>query len=125
MEQKKQKVSFDIDTDTLSDIKSLCQSRNTRVADFYRDAVREKLDREKDYITIFYLKEGVIEKETIRKEDYKLVIFEATKKMKDNAGAINEGILSFKKGGKGGTNKNMDKNLSLEQINFFTKQRYT
>ena len=96
MKQAKKKASFDIDPEILSDVKNLCQSRNMKVADFYRAAVEEKLKRDREYITIYIPVAGKIEKATIEQKIYDIDIFEASEKMKENVGAVNEGVLRFK-----------------------------
>ena len=63
MKLTKKKVSFDIDPKILSDVQSFCDANNRKVSDFYRAAVKEKIEREKQYITIFVPRsKGIIEK---------------------------------------------------------------
>lgn len=89
----KKKVSFDIDQDLLSSIKSMCSIKGCKLADFFRDASLAKLESEEIYMTILVPANGKIEKFTIEKNEYEIDIFEASQNMKINVGAKCEGVI--------------------------------
>ena len=97
MSSAKKKVSFDIDPGILSDVQSLCRSRGIRPADFYRDAVKEKMEKDAGkWITIYIPKAGKIVKTTIDINWYRLQVFDASEMMRNDFGAVHEGILREK-----------------------------
>lgn len=97
MGSTKKKVSFDMEPGLLSDVRSLCESRGITPADFYRDAVKEKLERDaRHWITIYIPIMGDIEKVTVDMTWYELELFEASDMMRDDFDAVHQGILRKK-----------------------------
>jgi len=92
----KKKVSFDIDPDLLDDIKKYCVENKIKQADFLRDAAKEKLARDKTYLTILVPFDGTIKKFVINKNHYDIDIFEASQAMKESIEATQEGVLRIK-----------------------------
>jgi len=94
-QSRKTKVSFDIDSSLLSEIKQLCFVRGEKVSDFFRNASVEYFRKQKYEITIFVSSQehGVVRvsfgHDTLQNIDF----FEASEDMRINVGAINEGIL--------------------------------
>ena len=89
----KKKVSFDIDAKVLNDVKARCVASNTRFADFYRDAVIEKLERESNFLEVVVFSQKNINTISIPLKEIEYDIFDASDRMKVNVGAIKEGII--------------------------------
>ena len=107
---KKKKVGFDIDVELLSELQAFVKSRNMKISDFYREALQEKLEREKNSLMMIYVPmNGVIEKIGIDPKKYEIELREASDKMKENVGAVNEGILREK-------NKNINKDAVMNKM---------
>ena len=95
---KKKKVSFDIDPGLLERIKSIILSRDMKLADFFREAAENKLEIEEKYIVIYVSVEGKgIQKLIVERSLYITTFKEASKDMKDNVGAVQEGSIELLK----------------------------
>ncbi len=118
----KKKVSFDIDPDLLDDIKKYCTENKIKQADFLRDSAKEKLSRDKNYLTILVPTDGTIKKFVINKNDYDIDIFEASQEMKESVDAKKEGVLRIKKGHSGIINYELKDMIEvLGKVSFFVR----
>jgi hypothetical protein len=123
MKLVKKKVSFDMDAKVLSDVQSFCKENNRKVADFYRNAVNEKLEREKKHITIYVAQpKGFIEKFSVNKEDIDIEFFEPTYNMKVNVNAAKQGIIRISEDDD--LNPDLKSCAVDDKIYFFTKEEY-
>ncbi len=123
MKLVKKKVSFDIDADILSDVQSFCKVNNRKISDFYRTAVKEKIEREIKHVTIYVTRpKGIIEKYTVKKDKVDIDFFEATHEMKVNVNAVMQGIITISED----SDLRFDlKSCAIEnKIHFFTKEKY-
>jgi len=90
----KKKVSFDIDAKILSSVKSFCSSKNKKLADFYREAVEEKLKNDLSFLEVFLCSQKGIKKINIPVvSDMEYNIYTATEEMKINVNAVKEGVI--------------------------------
>lgn len=118
----KKKVSFDIDPDLLDDIKKYCTENRIKQADFLRDSAKEKLSRDKNYLTILVPIDGTIKKFVINKNDYDIDLFEASQEMKESVDAKKEGVLRIKSGHNGIINHKLKDMIEvLGKIAFFIR----
>lgn len=92
----KKKVSFDIEPNLLDDIKKYCAENNIKQSNFFRESAKEKLSRDKNYLTILVPTNEGIEKFVVNKQYYDLDMFEASQKMKEIVNAKQEGVLRLK-----------------------------
>ena len=92
----KKKVSFDIDQKLLVQIKDLCTIKRMKLADFFREAAREKLERDERYISIYVPLDGKIIHFQVDIDLYEVDIFEASEDMKANVNAVCEGVVRFR-----------------------------
>ena len=118
----KKKVSFDIDPDLLDDIKKYCTENRIKQADFLRDSAKEKLARDKNYLTILVPIDGTIKKFVINKNDFDIDLFEASQEMKESVEAKKEGVLRIKDGHEGIINQNLKDMIEvLGKVAFFIR----
>ena len=118
----KRKVSFDIDPDLLDDIKKYCIENRIKQADFLRDSAKEKLARDKNYLTILVPNDGTIKKFVINKNDFDIDLFEASQEMKESVEAKKEGVLRIKDGHEGIINQNLKDMIEvLGKVAFFIR----
>ncbi len=118
----KKKVSFDIDPDLLDDIKKYCIEKKIKQADFLRDSAKQKLARDKTYLTILVPFGGTVKKFVINKNDYDIDIFEASRAMKESIEATQEGVLRIKNGHSGVINPELRSIIkALGKVTFFMR----
>ena len=118
----KKKVSFDIDPDLLDDIKKYCVENKIKQADFLRDAAKEKLARDKTYLTILVPFDGTIKKFVINKNHYDIDIFEASQAMKESIEATQEGVLRIKNDHLGVINQELKDIIKVSgKVSFFMR----
>jgi len=118
----KKKVSFDIDPDLLDDIKKYCIEKQIKQSDFLRDSAKEKLARDKTYLTILVPFDGTIKKFVINKNHYDIDVFEASQAMKESIEATQEGVLRIKNDHQGVINQELKDIIKVSgKVAFFMR----
>jgi len=120
----KKKVSFDIDQKLLNDIKESCRVKGMKMADFFREASLEKLERDKLHLSILIPHDGTIDLFNVEKEHYDVDLFEASGTMKANVGAECEGVIRLKDGEKYDENDPLFQMLLKGKMGFYTTKKY-
>jgi len=79
MKVRKKKVSFDIDENTLNNIRVFCENNNFKQSDFYREAVERHFRLMNDNKEIFYFdsKRNKMKKLLVDKNKYDIETFDA------------------------------------------------
>lgn len=90
---EKTKVSFDLSNPELEDVEAYCRRKGFKRASFFREAVREKLEKENQYMDIFFFYENSIKNVTVDTRKWEIRLRDASKEMVKNAQAIQEGTL--------------------------------
>jgi len=138
---RKKKVSFDIDEKLYIDIQKVCKARGIKTSSFFRIASQEQFERYINLITIFIPWEGQIKKFIIPdRKSFEIELWEASETMKENVGAVCEGIIKnseIARMHEGGLDNNfLDPLKELNDIlqptefnrngkvSFFTKEKY-
>ncbi|MDQ7083890.1 MAG: hypothetical protein Q9M36_02725 [Sulfurovum sp.] len=138
---KNKKVSFNMEEGIFEKIKVYTSARDIQMSDFFRSAAVEKLERDYNAMTIFIMWRGNIKKFNINRNDYSLIIWEASEEMIENVGAVSQGKIKDKISTEEmlyGTKiitkpqelENIFKNLSnlpnneKPSIEFYTKEKY-
>ncbi len=96
VKKKKEKVNFNIEQDTLQRIRQVSEERGMLLSEFFRQAAEEKLKKEDKFMTIYIMMDSLgIQKITIEKGLYNIVLKDASKNMQNNVEAIQEGRLEL------------------------------
>lgn len=133
---KKKKVSFNIEEDLVNEIKEYCDGRGFNISDFFRNASKEKIERDKNSMTIFIPLGGKIEKFEIDVNQFEISIWDADETMLENVGAICEGTIQLQQDAvlplydETPAQKNLKKLLEqnsdeIPKLSFYTKEKYT
>jgi len=118
----KKKVSFDIESDLLDEIKKYCVEKKMKQSDFFREASKEKLKNDEEFITILVPENGSIQKFVVNKKDYEIDIFDASEEMRGLVGAKKEGVLRLKDDDNININSEIyDLWMNKGKVNFFIK----
>jgi len=118
----KKKVSFDIEPKLLSDIKLYCTENNIKQSTFFRDAAKEKLERDKSFLTILVPLDGTIKKFLVSRAMYDIDIFDASEQMQTMVGARKEGVLRIKKGFEDKADETLKKIVdNFDKVSFFVR----
>ncbi len=94
--QKKTKVSFDIDSNLLKRVKEFCLHNKLKLSDFYREAIKEKLELEKNYMEILVMSDKGIDKYLIERFNYDITMWEADEDMMGLLSAEMMGTIKLK-----------------------------
>jgi len=106
----------------LDDIKKYCIEKQIKQSDFLRDSAKEKLARDKTYLTILVPFDGTIKKFVINKNHYDIDVFEASQAMKESIEATQEGVLRIKNGHSGIINPELRDIIKVsEKVAFFMR----
>ena len=93
----KRKISFDIEDEVFEKIKLIVKEKDIGQGEFLREIVDNALENYKsdNYITIYIVLETKIEKFTINKKEYRIDIFNPSKRMVEFVGAKKEGTIEL------------------------------
>lgn len=133
--EERKKVSFDLSVSELTHVRGIIERKGMKLADFFREAVQDKIRKENKYMTIYVFDFGAIKKLTILAANYDITIRDASEEMIENVGAGSEGTLTRKED-RSEIESSKDPIIAFDdpvieallekhgEVHFFTKDKY-